>query len=396
MYDAKVIDGVRSAILLLEEGMNDELIERYREIHTAVLAVASRKHHWQLGIPGVAKSLLVSRFVTRIAGLGEQDYFHWLLTKHTIPDELFGPPSLKHMVEEFKFHRVTDFKLPVAKYVFADETYKGNSAILNGLLTVMNERKFFNDGPALDVPLVTLFGASNEMPEGEELNAMFDRFLFRHVVLPIQDVGNWIRMLHLELDPDPPKVINQEQIELIHEIVPTIILTEEIDYAMKELRDLLRTKGVEPTDRRWRECLSVIQTEAFLNGRSSAIVADMKPLAHILWADPKTRKDVEFEVLGLAAPLDREALEILEEVQTLHDDLNRLVRENSDDATRIGNLAVEVHDKVVETKNKKIALEQKFAAMGRVSEILKDATVRLHTLSLDVARKGFQVSEDEI
>lgn len=63
-----------------------------------------------------------------------------------------------------------------------DETFKANSAILNTLLTLMNERLFHNDGQPTPCPLVTLFGASNELPEGRELEALFDRFLLRYEV----------------------------------------------------------------------------------------------------------------------------------------------------------------------------------------------------------------------
>lgn len=57
-----------------------------------------------------------------------------------------------------------------------------NSAILNALLTLLNERLFDNGNQRLPVPLLCLVGASNELPESEELDALYDRFLIRRTV----------------------------------------------------------------------------------------------------------------------------------------------------------------------------------------------------------------------
>jgi MoxR-like ATPase len=46
---------------------------------------------------------------------------------------------------------------------------------LNSLLAVVNERVSHNDSQPVACPLVTMFGASNELPEGKDLEALFDR-----------------------------------------------------------------------------------------------------------------------------------------------------------------------------------------------------------------------------
>src|SRR6185436_4195728 len=94
------------------------------------------------------------------------------------PEELFGPVSLRAL-EQDRFERVIAGKLPEAEFAFIDECFKANSAILNSLLTLINERVFHNDGQQMRCPLVTMFGASNELPDGKELEALFDRFVLR-------------------------------------------------------------------------------------------------------------------------------------------------------------------------------------------------------------------------
>jgi MoxR-like ATPase len=81
--------------------------------------------------------------------------------------------------------RKTDGYLPTAEVAFVDEIFKANSAILNALLTLLNERLFDNGNQRLPVPLLCLVGASNELPESEELDALYDRFLIRRTVAQV-------------------------------------------------------------------------------------------------------------------------------------------------------------------------------------------------------------------
>ena len=75
--------------------------------------------------------------------------------------------------------------LPTAEVAFIDEIFKANSAILNALLTLLNERLFDNGSERFEVPLLCLVGASNELPESEELDALYDRFLIRRQVAQV-------------------------------------------------------------------------------------------------------------------------------------------------------------------------------------------------------------------
>ena len=69
--------------------------------------------------------------------------------------ELFGPLSMRAL-EEDKYVRQIDGYLPSARVAFIDEIFKANSAILNTLLTILNERLFDNGSSRVRVPLVCL------------------------------------------------------------------------------------------------------------------------------------------------------------------------------------------------------------------------------------------------
>ena len=62
-------------------------------------------------------------------------------------------------LENDEYTRKTDGYLPTAEVAFIDEIFKANSAILNALLTLLNERLFDNGNQRLEVPLLCLVSA---------------------------------------------------------------------------------------------------------------------------------------------------------------------------------------------------------------------------------------------
>src|SRR5499425_853834 len=162
--------------------LRDEVIEplkrrfvgRDEVIDLIALATTAGEHLFLHGPPGTAKSALIRQFALAVRA----SYFEYLLTRFSEPNEVFGPIDLARL-REGVVATSTAGMLPEAEFVFLDELFNANSALLNNLLTVLNERVFRRGAETHRLALLSLFSASNHLPEDEALRALFDRFLLR-------------------------------------------------------------------------------------------------------------------------------------------------------------------------------------------------------------------------
>jgi len=125
--------------------------------------------------------------LNRLLGPPRVRHFEYLVTRFTTPEELLGSVNIRMMLDDSIHMRQTRALMPRAEIVFLDEIFKANSAILNALLSIVNEKLFYNAGIPWRVNLVMLFGASNEFPSEEDLGAFVDRFPVRALCDPVDD-----------------------------------------------------------------------------------------------------------------------------------------------------------------------------------------------------------------
>lgn len=265
------------------EELRSRLFERDEVIEGALCALLTGNHMLIIGPPGTAKSQLVHEVCKRIDGAR---YFQWLLTKFTTPEEIFGAVSLKGL-ENDEYRRVINGKIPEAHIAFLDEVFKASSSILNTLLTIMNERIFYNSTDVVQVPLISLFGASNELPsEEDELEALYDRFLLRYVVDYVKEDFRFLKMLHTEEIDEGVTSITLDEIQKCQSHVNDIPVPQHVIKLVSRLRSELKKKGIVLSDRRYKQSISLLRSKAYLSGRDEVIESDLNILENVLWRDP--------------------------------------------------------------------------------------------------------------
>lgn len=290
----------------LQKELSARFLERDAVIEGLCCALIAGQHVLLIGPPGTGKSELAHAMCERVEGAR---YFQWLLTRFTTPEELFGPVSLKAL-ESDRYTRVTEGKLPEAHVAFLDEVFKASSAILNTLLSVMNERVFHNGAQPQKVPLITLVGATNELPEEDELLALSDRFLLRYEVDYLKEEFLFLRMLSLE-DRTRGAAISLGDVEALREKAARVAVPERLKRDLLELRRTLNEKGVVASDRRYRQALSVVKARAALHGRDSCLTEDLGILAHVLWREPGEKAEVEAALERLFTGHEEDAQQLL-------------------------------------------------------------------------------------
>ncbi|MDP1687144.1 AAA family ATPase [Hydrogenophaga sp.] len=299
--------GWAPALAELERG----LLQRDVAARALLLAALAGEHVLLLGPPGTAKSELARRLQRLLPGA---HYFERLLTRFTVPEELFGPLSLRAL-EDDRYERLTEGYLPSAEVAFLDEVFKANSAILNTLLGLLHERQFDNGSQRLPVPLVCLVGASNEQPQDDSLLAFYDRFLLRVPVQPVDD-AHFAALLQTSVAspaaPPAEALIDRARLDALREQATHITLGDTVLGLLLQARQHATQTGQSVSDRRWRQLVELLRLQAASRAAVEVSEWDLWLLPFVLAADPAHGPgwtDFFMQRVAQTAPLPLDGLE---------------------------------------------------------------------------------------
>ena len=265
------------------------LYERDNEINLIMLAMLSGKSIFLYGEPGTAKSMIARRVSLAFK---DSEFFSYLMQKFSTPEEIFGPYSIKELRDD-KLIRKTEKYLPTADFAFLDEIWKSSPAILNTLLTIINEKIFRNGDEDIKVPLKGIITASNEFPpENQGLEALYDRMIFRCNVEYIKDRDNFKQLLlgssdsdftitnHITIKDIEDINKNYKNIKIEDNIFDIIhaIRTKVDDHNKRESENIISI-----SDRRWQKMMEVIRISVYISDRDKVIPYDLLLLKHSIW-----------------------------------------------------------------------------------------------------------------
>ena len=286
------------------EILNSGLVGKEKVMKLGLLSILSGENMILVGPPGTAKSEISRRLREILADPDSETYFEYLFTKFTTPEEIFGPLSIKQLQND-KFERNTEGYMPSSRIVFLDEIFKANSSILNTLLTILNERVFHNGLKREKTPLISLIGASNELPfENDELTALYDRFLIRAVVGYVSDDEIEELLDIKETDMEIPAEIKFTESDLneIKNESEKVRVTSGIKRTIMQIRQEYNKIFAEDnheiiSDRKLVKMVKLLKVSAYLNGRDKVDFSDLMLLTNCLWNNPENIEKVTKLVL---------------------------------------------------------------------------------------------------
>lgn len=291
-----------SRIEMLIDSIAKDLYEREEVVAVSLLSALAGQSIFLYGLPGTAKSLIARRLSHTFK---DSTHFEYLMQRFSTPEEVFGPVSI-HELKKDNYVRKTEGYLPTADFAFLDEIWKSSPAILNTLLTIINERIFRNGNSEEKVPLKVLIAASNETPPTNQgLDALYDRFVMRITVNPMEKRDNFEQLLDgkavlADIDiPDDLKFSHDEWNELGAN-VSEVTISKEVFQIINAIRvELDKWNKNNPkisvyvSDRRWQKIAQVLKTAAFLCDRTEVIPVDTLLLRHSLWTLEENQKPIE-------------------------------------------------------------------------------------------------------
>jgi MoxR-like ATPase len=291
--DVARVEAVREAYIAMREQLSRVVIGQELVIEQALIAMLCRGHVLLTGVPGLAKTLLVSS----ISGVLDLNYKRVQFTPDLMPSDITGTEVLQEDRssgrKQFQFVEGPLF----CNLVLADEINRSPPKTQAALLEAMQERHV-TIGDTTHVLPSPFFVMATQNPIEQEgtyplPEAQLDRFLFNIIVEypKPDDEFKVIKLATSDWQPQLKPVLNAEQILLLQQTVRRVPAA---DHVIAYARDLVQaTRPHQPQTpqfiREWvgwgagpRAGISLVmaaKARAVLNGRFHATTSDIKHVA---------------------------------------------------------------------------------------------------------------------
>lgn len=282
--------------------LNNACLERTDIIDGLLASIISKQNAFLLGAPGTGKSDLVRKITHGIAGA---NYFGYLLSPTSDPSELFGPVKITKLMQD-EYSRDTEGYLPSAHIAFLDELFRGNSAVLNSLLTILNERQYHNGKSTIQTPLQSIVAATNSWPEEESLQAFSDRFLFRPTVNFLRKPANRTVLdqwsLGIQQRPEVGVHLTLQDLFMMQSEAAKLPVGPDFLEKFSGIWDHLATRNITVSDRRRVQILRFLQAYALVQGDDTLLPEHChNTLEHIAYTTPEDQEVIK-EVIEQEVP----------------------------------------------------------------------------------------------
>ncbi|NBW42021.1 MoxR family ATPase, partial [bacterium] len=246
--------------------LNNAHLEREHIINGLLATLLSKQNAFLLGAPGTGKSDLIRSICS---GIEDSNYFGYLLSPTTDPSELFGPVAVTKLLND-EYTRDVQGYLPSAHVAFLDELFRGSSAILNSLLTLLNERTFNNGKETIETPIQSIVAATNSWPTEESLQAFGDRFLYRPTVDFLQKPSSKKKLdgwaLGISKRPEVGVHITLDDLKQLQEEAVNVKVNDDFLDKFSNVLTMLDQRGITISDRRRVQILKFMKAWVVVMG----------------------------------------------------------------------------------------------------------------------------------
>ncbi len=265
--------------------VNEKQIDREELVQLLVLSLFSMKHIFLLGEPGVSKTGILEIFSSAI---DTDDSFEICIKNDTKYEEIFGD---RYRDESGKMFYDPTNSIVESHFAIIDETWKGNSKVMNSLLSIMsNYRKIDIMGKgSIKVPLLMVGGASNELPTDKEVRPLRDRFLFSYRVQKIVGKEDWIKFASRAYDRNPTlnTKFTPSEIRDVSELSKSVKIPDFIFDTLYNIRQKVVLLEIGVSERKFDGAVDVFLVSAFLNNREEVNLSELFLMRHMMWEEEK-------------------------------------------------------------------------------------------------------------
>ncbi len=339
----------RKAILAIQNELNGSFLERSDVIEGMIIGALTKQHVFMLGLPGTAKTAMIRSFAERITG---SQYWGQLCTKFSSPEDFFGAPSIAALKADQGLRRHPDGTIRKGHFILLDEIFKSSAAIRSALLTILNERIYYEAGEQQIIPLMSALLASNELPTEREDHAFWDRIPLRYNVERLNSKLSVQKMLNGGGFVKNPTTITLKELQAAQKAVMEIKVPASVMKAAADLFMSLREEGVDISERAMMQSagnvspvdgepiLSLVKASAWLAGLEEAATEDLAILSNCFWRRTEEIKEIKKIVMTVAAP----DMGDLDKIRDQFSKIKKIMKEAENTHGNLGDIFIKVND----------------------------------------------------
>ncbi|MCA6584529.1 MAG: MoxR family ATPase, partial [Pseudanabaena sp. M34BS1SP1A06MG] len=286
----------------LREELQNVYLDRSEAIDLILVGLLAKMHIFLGGKPGTGKTELAKAVSDAITGT---TFFHYLMTKTTVAEEVLGAPDLAEL-QKGKFVRDTEAMLPEAHLALMDEIGKANSIVRNSALGLMNEREFLNGKNKLQSPLITMIGCSNELLDGEEDGAFWDRLSLRYMVDYLGDEDLRTLLLRKTSNIAAPQIttlLSLAELEQMQTAVKNVPFPVPAIDSLIDLQRELKKENYIVSTRKYVQIVTILKAYTYLQEEAEVSEDSFEILNHVIWNHPKEQTQIRKIIAKVGNPV---------------------------------------------------------------------------------------------